>query len=186
MYPEAYLGDATMAARNANRRSRCDVARPGRAVGVAAQIFGQAVQEPQSAFGPMGGTGEENVSVIVSRSPPGASGWTASATRGTKPSGSWPTCWRARAPAKPPSCTSACARATGSGATYYTFEYTIRTDTWYRHNVAVFAEFGAGCTRWSRKCGRRSGKRARRISKPSPSRSACSCPRGDAGALFSF
>ena len=25
----------------------------------------------QSAFGPMGGTGEENVSVIVSRSPPG-------------------------------------------------------------------------------------------------------------------
>jgi hypothetical protein len=32
------------------------------------KIFGQVVQEPQSAFGR---TGEENVSVIVSRSPPG-------------------------------------------------------------------------------------------------------------------
>ena len=28
------------------------------------------------------------------------------------------------------------------GRTYYTFEYTIKTATWYRHNMAVFAEFG--------------------------------------------
>ena len=31
----------------------------------------------------------------------------------------------------------------GGGPSYYTFEYTIRSDKgWFRHNVAVFAEFG--------------------------------------------
>ena len=30
----------------------------------------------------------------------------------------------------------------GTGTKYYTFEYTIKTDDWYRHNIAVFAELG--------------------------------------------
>ena len=29
---------------------------------------------------------------------------------------------------------------------YFTFEYTIKTDAWYRHNVAVFTEKVDGCT----------------------------------------
>ena len=33
-------------------------------------------------------------------------------------------------------------KSPNGGVSYYTFEYTIRTDKWYRHNVAVFAEFG--------------------------------------------
>lgn len=76
VYPVEYLADQTMAARNAAQREAAnplDPPRPGggSAAGKPAVIFGQVVQEPQSAFGPMGGNGEENVSVIVSRSPPG-------------------------------------------------------------------------------------------------------------------
>ena len=37
---------------------------------------------------------------------------------------------------------SAKTRTGSDGTTYYTFEYTIQTDTWFRHNVAVFATRG--------------------------------------------
>ena len=37
---------------------------------------------------------------------------------------------------------SAKTRKGSDGTTYYTFEYTIQTDTWFRHNVAVFATRG--------------------------------------------
>ena len=88
VYPVEYLADQTQAQRNAAQREAATPLDPppigggggggggggagaGAGVSKPAVIFGQVVQEPQSAFGPMGGTGEENVSVIVSRSPPG-------------------------------------------------------------------------------------------------------------------
>ena len=58
VYPEDYLGDATMAARNANRQAAATSLDPGAPSAKPPMIFGQEVREPQSAFGPMGGTSE--------------------------------------------------------------------------------------------------------------------------------
>ena len=142
VYPEDYLGDATMAARNADRQASATSLDPGALSAKPPMIFGQAVQEPQSAFGPMGGTGEENVSVIVSRSPPG--GFRLDRFGDARNQAEWLLANVLARPGtgKTAELYDAYTRAAGSGTKYYTFEYTIRTDTWYRHNVAVFAEFG--------------------------------------------
>tara|TARA_B110000483_G_scaffold222698_1_gene279889 strand:- start:1400 stop:2116 length:717 start_codon:yes stop_codon:yes gene_type:complete len=144
VYPEDYLGDATMVARAANQRESMnpldppglgDVAKPPK-------IFGQTVQEPQSAFGPMGGTGEENVSVIVSRSPPG--GFKLDRFGDAQNQATWLLANVLAPPGsgKTSELFDAYTRTSGGGTKYYTFEYTIKTDAWFRHNVAVFAEKG--------------------------------------------
>jgi hypothetical protein len=146
LYPEDYLGDATMAARNANRQAAKTSLDPGAPSAKPPMIFGQEVREPQSAFGPMGGTGEENVSVIVSRAPPG--GFRLDRFGDARNQAEW---LLANVLARPgtgktaelyDAYTTAGPSGGGKGVKYYTFEYTIRTESWYRHNVAVFAEFG--------------------------------------------
>jgi len=144
VYPEDYLGDATMVARAANQRESMnpldppglgDVPKPPK-------IFGQTVQEPQSAYGPMGGTGEENVSVIVSRSPPG--GFKLDRFGDAQNQATWLLANVLAPPGsgKTSELFDAYTRTSGGGTKYYTFEYTIKTDAWFRHNVAVFAEKG--------------------------------------------
>jgi hypothetical protein len=155
VYPSVYLGDATVATRNANALATATSLDPPSMRGTQSppKIFGQVVQEPNSAFGPMGGTGEENVSVIVSKSPPGGfrldrfgdaesqATWLLANVLARPGSGK--TAQLIDAYTRTGSTGSTGSTASGSGSTkYYTFEYTIQTETWYRHNVAVFAEFG--------------------------------------------
>ena len=144
VYPSDYLGDATMVARAANQREAMNPLDPPPPGGAPKppKIFGQTVQEPQSAFGPMGGTGEENVSVIVSRSPPG--GFRLDRFGDAKNQAEWLLA-NVLAPAgsgKTSELYDSYTRSSAGGTKYYTFEYTIRTESWYRHNVAVFAEYG--------------------------------------------
>ena len=144
VYPSDYLGDATVATRNANRQASATSLDPGSLTQSSGkQIFGQVVQGPNSAFGPMGTTGEENVSVIVSRSPPG--GFRLDRFGDAKSQAEWllANVLAREGSGKTAELYDAYTRKSTTGSTnYYTFEYTIRTDTWYRHNVAVFAEFG--------------------------------------------
>ena len=145
-YPAAYLGDATMVSRAATQRERANPLDPPPlgAPAAAPKIFGQTVQEPQSAFGPVGGTGEENVSVIVSKSPPG--GFRLDRFGDAENQAEW---LLANVLARPGSGKTAelvgafTRRGAAPTANYYTFEYTIKSEQgWFRHNVAVFAEFG--------------------------------------------
>ena len=94
----------------------------------------------------MGGTGEENVSVIVARSPPG--GFRLDRFGDARNQAEW-LLGNVLAPpnsGKTSELYDAFTRSSGSsggtGTKYYTFEYTIKTDDWYRHNIAVFAELG--------------------------------------------
>ena len=189
VYPEAYLGDATMAARNANRQASATSLDPGAPSAKPPQIFGQAVQEPQSAFGPMGGTGEENVSVIVSRSPPG--GFRLDRFGDARNQAEW---LLANVLARP-----------GTGKTAVLYDAyarapPARAPRTTRSSTPSARTPGTGTTS---RCSRSSGQAvhagrasagdaerepgARRISKNRrPSRSACSCPRGDAWSAFYF
>jgi len=69
VYPDAWLADVTVARRRAARQ---EAARDGRAPATL-RIAGQVVDiaEPQAAFGPRGGSGETNVSVIAAPIQPG-------------------------------------------------------------------------------------------------------------------
>lgn len=144
VYPEDCLGDATMVARAANQREAMNPLDPPALGDVPKppKIFGQTVQEPQSAFGPMGGTGEENVSVIVSRSPPG--GFKLDRFGDAQNQAEWLLANILAPPGsgKTSELFDAYTRTSGGGQKYFTFEYTIKTDAWYRHNVAVFTEKG--------------------------------------------
>jgi hypothetical protein len=133
--PTTYVVDQTMARRNATRGvSALDPP----ALSASAR---REVNEPDSAYGPIGSSGEENVSVITSAVPRGfnlavfgdaeaQAGWLLENVLAKPGSG------------KTGRLIRAMTRTGNDGTTYYTFEYTIQTDTWFRHNVAVFATRG--------------------------------------------
>lgn len=82
------------------------------------------------------------MSVIVSRAPPG--GFRLERFGDARAQAEW---LLANVLARPGSGKTAelydaYTRVSSGRVSYYTFEYTIKTDSWFRHNVAVFAEFG--------------------------------------------
>ncbi len=136
LVPMNYVVDQTMAARKATRGVRA-LDPPA----LSARARRREANEPDSAYGPMGSSGEENVSVIASVVPRGfdlavfgdaeaQAGWLLENVLAKPGSG------------KKGRLVSAKTRTGSDGTTYYTFEYTIQTDTWFRHNVAVFATRG--------------------------------------------
>ena len=136
LVPMNYVVDQTMAVRNATRGVRA-LDPPA----LSARARRREANEPDSAYGPMGSSGEENVSVIASVVPRGfdlavfgdaeaQAGWLLENVLAKPGSG------------KKGRLVSAKTRTGSDGTTYYTFEYTIQTDTWFRHNVAVFATRG--------------------------------------------
>ncbi|CEG01256.1 Mog1/PsbP, alpha/beta/alpha sandwich [Ostreococcus tauri] len=135
--PVDYLVDQTMVRRNMTR-GVVGLDPPS----LEASKLRTDVNEPDSAYGPVGSTGEENVSVITSAVPRGfdlavfgdaeaQAGWLLDNVLARPGSG------------KTGKLLSASQRKGANGTTYYTFEYTIQTETWFRHNIAVFATRGA-------------------------------------------
>ena len=145
MYPSDYLGDATMVARAANQREAMNPLDPPPPGGAPKppKIFGvRRSRSRNPPSDPWAAPGEENVSVIVSRSPPG--GFRLDRFGDAKNQAEWLLA-NVLAPAgsgKTSELYDSYTRSSAGGTKYYTFEYTIRTESWYRHNVAVFAEYG--------------------------------------------
>ena len=134
--PMTWLVDQTQASRNARRGVESldpPALRAGRA---------REVNEPDAAYGPRGSSGEENASVITSAVP---RGFDLAVFGDAEAQAEW---LLSNVLAKPGSgktgtLLSASQRKGSNGTTYYTFEYTIKTETWFRHNVAVFATRGS-------------------------------------------
>ena len=136
--PVNYLLDQTMASRNATRGAESLDPLIAREL----ELRSRNVSEPDSAYGPMGSSGEENVSVITSAVP---RGFDLGVFGGAGEQADW---LLNNVLAKPGSGKTG--RLIGAsqrvirGVTYYTFEYTIQSDQgWFRHNVAVFATRGS-------------------------------------------
>ena len=134
LFPNEYLADQTIAQRNAMRKAQ-SLDLPS-----LRETKGQKnVGEPESAFGPMGTNGEENMSVIVQTS---TKGFDLGQFGDAEEQASW---LLENALARPGSgkeakLFSASETIGENGIKYYQFEYTIKTANWYRRNVAVFAQ----------------------------------------------
>jgi hypothetical protein len=134
LFPNEYLADQTIARRNAMRKAQ-SLDLPS-----LRETKGQKnVGEPESAFGPMGTNGEENMSVIVQTS---TKGFDLGQFGDAEEQASW---LLENALARPGSgkeakLFSASETIGENGIKYYQFEYTIKTANWYRRNVAVFAQ----------------------------------------------
>jgi len=134
LFPNEYLADQTIARRNAMRKAQTLDLPSLR------DTKGQKnVGEPESAFGPMGTNGEENMSVIVQTS---TKGFDLGQFGDAEEQASW---LLENALARPGSgkeakLFSASETIGEDGIKYYQFEYTIKTANWYRRNVAVFAQ----------------------------------------------
>ena len=134
LFPNEYLADQTIARRNAMRKAQTLDLPSLR------DTKGQKnVGEPESAFGPMGTNGEENMSVIVQTS---TKGFDLCQFGDAEEQASW---LLENALARPGSgkeakLFSASETIGEDGIKYYQFEYTIKTANWYRRNVAVFAQ----------------------------------------------
>lgn len=134
LFPNEYLADQTIARRNAMRKAQ-SLDLPS-----LRETKGQKnVGEPESAFGPMGTNGEENMSVIVQTS---KKGFDLGQFGDAEEQASW---LLENALARPGSgkeakLFSASETIGENGIKYYQFEYTIKTANWYRRNVAVFAQ----------------------------------------------
>lgn len=137
--PRTYAVDQTMARRN-SMRNGVSLDPPSLAE-AEARNRRVAAAEPDVAYGPIGTSGEENVSVIASAVPRGfdlgvfgdaeaQARWLLANVLAKEGSG------------KSGELVNASTRRDGN-ATYYTFEYTIRTSEWFRHNVAVFVTRGS-------------------------------------------
>ena len=136
--PVNYLLDQTMASRNATRGAESLDPLSAREL----ELRSRNVSEPDSAFGPMGSSGEENVSVITSAVP---RGFDLGVFGGAGEQAEW---LLNNVLAKPGSGKTGkligASQRVIRGVTYYTFEYTIQSDQgWFRHNVAVFATRGS-------------------------------------------
>jgi hypothetical protein len=135
LFPNEYLADQTIARRNAMRKAQ-SLDLPS-----LRDTKGQKnVGEPESAFGPMGTNGEENMSVIVQTSTKGF--FDLGQFGDAEEQASW---LLENALARPGSgkeakLFSASETIGENGIKYYQFEYTIKTANWYRRNVAVFAQ----------------------------------------------
>ena len=135
LFPNEYLADQTIARRNAMRKAQ-SLDLPS-----LRETKGQKnVGEPESAFGPMGTNGEENMSVIVQTST--TKGFDLGQFGDAEEQASW---LLENALARPGSgkeakLFSASETIGENGIKYYQFEYTIKTANWYRRNVAVFAQ----------------------------------------------
>ena len=134
LFPNEYLADQTIARRNATRKAQ-SLDLPS-----LRETKGQKnVGEPESAFGPMGTNGEENMSVIVQTS---TKVFDLGQFGDAEEQASW---LLENALARPGSgkeakLFSASETIGENGIKYYQFEYTIKTANWYRRNVAVFAQ----------------------------------------------
>ena len=134
LFPNEYLADQTIARRNAMKKAQ-SLDLPS-----LRETKGQKnVGEPESAFGPMGTNGEENMSVIVQTS---TKGFDLGQFGDAEEQASW---LLENALARPGSgkeakLFSASETIGENGIKYYQFEYTIKTANWYRRNVAVFAQ----------------------------------------------
>ena len=134
LFPNEYLADQTIAQRNAMRKAQ-SLDLPS-----LRETKGQKnVGEPESAFGPMGTNGEENMSVIVQTS---TKGFDLGQFGDAEEQASW---LLENALARPGSgkeakLFSASETIGENGIKYYQFEYTVKTANWYRRNVAVFAQ----------------------------------------------
>ena len=133
LFPNEYLADQTIAQRNALRRAQ-SLDLPS-----LSQQKKKNVGEPESAFGPMGTNGEENMSVIVQTS---TKGFDLGQFGNAEEQANW---LLENALARPGSgkeakLYSASETVGENGIKYYQFEYTIKTANWYRRNVAVFAQ----------------------------------------------
>ncbi|GMH38291.1 hypothetical protein BSKO_06175 [Bryopsis sp. KO-2023] len=94
--------------------------------------------EPVAAFGPPGTTGEENVSVVVA---PIAPGFTLASLGNPEEAGQklLDTVIAPEGSGKNATLLSAEQRIDENQQAYYTLEYTVRTQAWYRHNISVYA-----------------------------------------------
>ena len=135
VYPNEYLADQTIAKRNAIRKAR-SLDLPS------LNSIGRVVGEPESAFGPMGGDGEENVSVIVQNA---GRGKTSSFSLERFGSADEQATWLldnvlAKEGSGKEGKLIAAEEREIDGVVYYEFEYTIRSANWFRRNIAVFAQ----------------------------------------------
>eukprot|EP00887_Chlorella_sp_A99_P007368 scaffold2.g7368.t1 len=149
-YPASWLADQRLYLRNIERAERqrtLDPLPPPRppppaegAGGTVRPVPRQAQYEPVAGFGPPGGTGEENVSVIVAPIQPGfrleamGSPQDAAAAllaRNVAPAGS----------GLEAALLAADARREG-GRLYYEVEFTVRGPAFYRHNLFAYAARG--------------------------------------------
>lgn len=135
VYPSEYLADQTIAKRNAIRKAR-SLDLPS------LNSNGRVVGEPESAFGPMGGDGEENVSVIVQNA---GRGKTSSFSLERFGSADEQATWLldnvlAKEGSGKEGKLIAAEEREIDGVVYYEFEYTIRSANWFRRNIAVFAQ----------------------------------------------
>ena len=137
--PKTWAVDQTMVRRNSMR----DVASldPPSLAEAAVRNRRGAAAEPDAAYGPIGSNGEENVSVIASGVP---RGFDLAVFGDAEAQASWllANVLAKEGSGKTGELVNASARRDGN-ATYYTFEYTIRTSDWFRHNVAVFVTRGS-------------------------------------------
>ncbi|GAB4820124.1 hypothetical protein N2152v2_007170 [Parachlorella kessleri] len=93
--------------------------------------------EPAAAFGPPGSSGEENISVVVAPLRPGFR----LQSMGSPEQAAHMFLENIVAPAssdKTAVLSSASSRVDGAGQLYYTMEFTVRSPTFYRHNLAVY------------------------------------------------
>ena len=132
LFPNEYLADQTVAERKARRRAKALDAPSLR------RKKKSTTGEPESAFGPMGTNGEENMSVIVQ---PSIKGFDLSEFGYAEEQANW---LLENVLARPGSGKEATLVSAGetvkNGITYFQFEYTIKTVNWYRRNVSVFAQ----------------------------------------------
>ncbi len=135
LFPNEYLADQTVAERKARRRAKSLDAFPSL---LRRKKKSTTFGEPESAFGPMGTNGEENMSVIVQ---PSTKGFDLSEFGNAEEQANW---LLENVLARPGSGKEATLVSAGetvkNGITYFQFEYTIKTVNWYRRNVSVFAQ----------------------------------------------
>lgn len=138
-YPKAYLEDVTIARRAALRR---EAANPLDPPSLRAQKPRRTVAEPTAAFGPAGGSGETNISVIAAPAGPRA----LETFGGAEQQASWllANVLAPEGSGKLASLLGASERTDEGGTLFYTFEYTLEKPGAFRarHNVAVFAQKG--------------------------------------------
>lgn len=133
-YPAQWLADQSIAQRSAARIEEANPLDPPSL----RQRRISSTQNPVAAFGPAGTSGEENVSVVIAPIGPGfrltdlgqpSEVGQQLLDKSIAPEGS----------GKVATLLGSSSRLDVDGNLYYSLEYTVKTEAWFRHNVSIYA-----------------------------------------------
>eukprot|EP01026_Neomeris_dumetosa_P081013 TRINITY_DN9041_c0_g1_i5.p1 TRINITY_DN9041_c0_g1~~TRINITY_DN9041_c0_g1_i5.p1 ORF type:complete len:309 (-),score=32.85 TRINITY_DN9041_c0_g1_i5:110-1036(-) len=146
VYPYSWLADQTIARRGASRlEERYSLDLPS----LRAKSR-REVAEPQVAFGPMGSSGEENVSVIVA---PINSSFTLNNLGNPQESAErFLTFIAPEGSGRVATLKSSSSKEDEFGILYYNYEYTIQGPKFYRHNLSTIVSFGGNLYTFNIQC----------------------------------